>query len=339
MFLSVCVAVSLGRRLVPWTIVDLQSEDRTFQTLFTQMKAGRFQCVQVGDELKRATVSQVMVGKDKDQLMIASATQSVFSICEEFGKYIKFVVEINEQAAGSSLQSLSTTPNAFQVMFMAQRQLQQGDNGVPFGIPVKTNKDRMFNDLVHLMKELGVRWTNPNAYAIPFLKKLCDVLWYIDGHHNTIGERGCKVPTMFAKFSGYNCPEKHKHRKRELENLRSSELRSHSLSLQDLLQASWFQRECFKQLKQATEDLMMSLNSYAEHLQEKVKYQKLHHQLNTVQPSPLCNDTSHVKFIPKASTPTQSSLVPLQDVLLSKEVYEPVCLVEFTPGDRRQRYK
>ena len=50
MFLSVCVAVSLGRRLVPWTIVDLQSEDRTFQTLFTQMKAGRFQCVQVGDE-------------------------------------------------------------------------------------------------------------------------------------------------------------------------------------------------------------------------------------------------------------------------------------------------
>ena len=33
MFLSVCVAVSLGKRLVPWTIVDLQSEDRTFQTL------------------------------------------------------------------------------------------------------------------------------------------------------------------------------------------------------------------------------------------------------------------------------------------------------------------
>jgi len=42
MFLSVCVAVSL-RRLVPWTIVDLPSEDRTFQTLFTEMKAGRFQ--------------------------------------------------------------------------------------------------------------------------------------------------------------------------------------------------------------------------------------------------------------------------------------------------------
>ena len=73
-------------------------------------------------------------------------------------------------------------------MFMAQRQLQQGDSGAPFGILVKTNKDRMYNDLVRLMKELGVRWTNPNAYAVPFLNKLCDVLWYIDGNHNMIGE-------------------------------------------------------------------------------------------------------------------------------------------------------
>ena len=99
---------------------------------------------------------------------------------------------------------------------------------------------------------------------------------------------------MFAKFSGNNCPEKHKHRKRALENLWSSDLRSHSLSLQDLLQVSWFQREYFKQLKQTTEGLMMSLNSYAEYLQEN----KLHHQL-TVQPSPLCNDASHGKSYSK----------------------------------------
>ena len=101
--------------------------------------------------------------------MITSVTQSVFNVCEEFGNYIQFVVEIDEQAVGSSLQNLSTTPNTFQVMFMAQRQLQQGDNGVPFGIPVKTNKDRVYNDLVRLMRELGVRWTNLNAYAVPFL--------------------------------------------------------------------------------------------------------------------------------------------------------------------------
>ena len=41
------------------------------------------------DELKRATVSQVMVGSDKDKLMVTGANQSVSGICEEFGKYIK----------------------------------------------------------------------------------------------------------------------------------------------------------------------------------------------------------------------------------------------------------
>ena len=97
-------------------------------------------------------------------------------------------MEIDEQAAGSSLQSLSTTPSAFQIMFMAQRQLHQCNNGVPFGIPVKTNKGRMYNDLVRLMKELGMRLTNPNAYAVHFLNKLCDVIWYINGHHNAIRE-------------------------------------------------------------------------------------------------------------------------------------------------------
>ena len=59
------------------------------------MKARHFQYVQVGDELKRATIFQVLVGKDKDQLMITSSTQSVLNVCEDFGKYIKFVVEIN----------------------------------------------------------------------------------------------------------------------------------------------------------------------------------------------------------------------------------------------------
>ena len=58
----------------------------------------------MNDELKRATLSQVLVGSNKDKLMVTSASQSVFNVCEEFGKYVKFVVEIGEQAA--PLQSL-----------------------------------------------------------------------------------------------------------------------------------------------------------------------------------------------------------------------------------------
>ena len=54
MYLSLCVTVSLGRRLVQWTIIDIQGEDRTFHTLFNEVKAGKFECIEVIDELKRA---------------------------------------------------------------------------------------------------------------------------------------------------------------------------------------------------------------------------------------------------------------------------------------------
>ena len=62
--------------------------------------------------------------------------QAVFNVCEEFGK---FVVEIGEQAA--PLQSLNPTKNAFAIMVAAQRQIQQGDNGVPLTTAVSSSKD------------------------------------------------------------------------------------------------------------------------------------------------------------------------------------------------------
>ena len=179
-----------------------------------------------------------------------------------------------------------------------------------------------------------MKWFDPNLYAVPFLKKLFDTLWYINGHHQTIAEHATKIPTLFSAFSGYNCPEKHKHRKRTLENLRASELRSHLLSLQGIPQASWFRKESFTALREATEDLMVSLNSF---LHEKVKCQKIHHQMS--QPSPLQDDSFHIQYLPKSFVPTPTSLLPLQEVLLSKDTYDLVCLVDFTPGDRRQRYK
>ena len=40
--------------------------------------AGKFDCVEVNDELKRARLSVVLVGSDKDKLMVTTVSQSVF---------------------------------------------------------------------------------------------------------------------------------------------------------------------------------------------------------------------------------------------------------------------
>ena len=55
----------------------------------TKIKAGKFDCVEVTDELKRATLTQALVGSDKEKLMITSVSQSVCCVCGEFGKYFR----------------------------------------------------------------------------------------------------------------------------------------------------------------------------------------------------------------------------------------------------------
>jgi len=62
-----------------------------------------------------------------------------------------------------------------------------------------------------VMQEMGVRSTDPQSYGVPFLENLCTALWYIGGHHSTISEKALKVPEIFSHFTGFNCPEKHKH--------------------------------------------------------------------------------------------------------------------------------
>ena len=87
---------------------------------------------------------------------------------------------------------------------------------------------------------MGVKWSDPSVFGAAFLKNLRDVLQYIDSHHDTIAAKVPEVSKLIAKFSGYNCPQAHKHRKHTKGNLSCSEISQHALVLQDNLQASWF---------------------------------------------------------------------------------------------------
>ena len=254
--------------------------------LFTAIKQGRFESVPTSPELQAANLIQVAVGDSRDALMNTSPTQSVVNVCETFGKFVKFTVEVDGESCSSTTHSTTsvTNPtssnNAFQVLMAAQQSRQLGDNGLPFAVNVKTNKDRLYNNLISLMKELGIKWNDPKAYGEPFLKRLCDVLWYIDGHHHTIAEHSPNIPSLLSNFTGYNCPQLHKHRKRTLTNLKSSDLHSYAAMLLDSLQTSWMKKDAFLKLREAVEGLLKCLKSHATYLDEKCKYQKLHHLMD-----------------------------------------------------------
>lgn len=121
----------------------------------------------------------------------------------QFGNYIRFSVDLSQE---DSECSPITLPNAFSIMAASQRRLQLGDNGLPFPEKVKDDQDHLYNDLIGLMREMGVKWSDPDVFGAVFLKQLRDVLWYIDGHHDTIFAKVPEVRKVFVKFTGYNCP-------------------------------------------------------------------------------------------------------------------------------------
>lgn len=50
---------------------------------------------------------------------------------------------------------------------------------------------------------MGIKWSDPATFGAPFVKKLQEALWYIDGHHETIREKAPRIPEVFARFTGY----------------------------------------------------------------------------------------------------------------------------------------
>ena len=344
MLLSVSVVIALRRRLVSWSIIEAAEVDLTFEMLFEEIKSGKFDCVPLSEDLRRARLLQVAVGNSRDTLMTTSPTQSVINVCESFGKYLKYTVEINllvsiatSSTTGVATGSAVVLRNAFQVLMAAQRQKQSGDNGLPFAVQEKNSKDRLYNDLISLMKELDVKWNDPETHGEPFLRKLCDILWYLDGHHGTIAEHSPKIPELFSKFVGYNCPELHKHHKRTHCNLRSTDLHSYSMMLLDILHTSWIKKDVYQMLQEAVEGLMKSLKSHATYLNDKSKYQRLHHLAD--HPSATPEDSSYTKYLIKSRHSVSAKLLPLQSALESSTVYTPLSLIEYAPGDRKQRYK
>ena len=88
---------------------------------------------------------------------------------------------------------------------------------------------------------------------------LTDVLWYVDGHHDTLASQSCCMPHLFHSLVGYNVPELSKHRKRASTNLSSSLLDSYSQQLYQCLFAHYWEQDQFFTLRTAVEGLACTL--------------------------------------------------------------------------------
>ena len=175
-----------------------------------------------------------------------------------------------------------------------------------------------------------------NSTGSSFVMALTDCLWYIDGGHTAVMEsRSCKVPLEFAQFTGYNIPEKSKHRKREAGNLSADALDSHSTILNKFLLQPWFERSIWKPMKSTVCILADALAKYALYLQSKsVEIQGNHEKTESVRS---VSDAESFCFIERSAwvKPTfNARFKTLQDHLDSSKDFEPLFVTFVSSKDQ-----
>jgi len=132
-------------------------------------------------------------------------------------------------------------------------------------------KDKLYNAVVENLRQCGLQWRSDEVESIGvnFVKSLTEVLWYIDGHHDTFSTRGYHIPPCFTNFQGYNVPELSKQPKCAACNMSAAALEALAQKLFCLLQANYFMREGWGVMRGECEELAHSLQKYVQTLQEK----------------------------------------------------------------------
>ena len=185
------------------------------------------------------------------------------------------------------------------------------------------------NDLVFENSEI-------DSQGESLVQDLTNILWYIDGYHERLMERGCRIPPLFAEFVGYNVPQLLKHRKRQIGNLSSEVLQQHSRQLFLNLQSQFWQHPTWQMFHIDVEPLGRVLRDYVNYLLHKYKQMKLHHNFS----EPIRNVGDNLTFVVlPVSTVLLHSFKNIGDALKAKQNYELTALLDLIPDEPSKRYR
>ena len=324
------VAKEDSKTLLGWEIIRCLFPEATFETLFRKKLLPRINPLPCPRD--QVQLESCFVGKEKHQLDKMSVDLPIADVVTMFGPYIKFFVTFAHQAP--DLVPCPPVLQAFDVMMLAQRSLSVPT--APSRILSCSKKDDLYNAVVGLLEQENLKLVAGDANGKCLLKSLTNVLWYIDGRHESLEKRSCQVPVIFPQFQGYNQPELSKHRKREHTNMTSSELKALASDLFTILMCSFWKQPQWLAFKLHVEGLAKCLVDYSDYLDESNKKMKLRH-LSTVPSRQLTNNLS-ISFLPLTEL-QPSKLDDLNMALSSAEDFEYIDVGECSPSDAHKKYK
>ena len=229
----------------------------------------------IPDEYRTSSV-EATVGKTKSDMIHVSPQCCISDVVSALGQYVEFSVEVAGPGGADGVPSTSVseqaqnsgTQNAFMLLMASSRQTAS----LPSKWEIKTpnKKLEMKNYVIDFLENNKLGWDPSHAQqcGTAFVNTLVDSLWYIDGSHKTLSDRGYPIPAMFDAFEGYNKPEARKKRKRSHENLTASELEVHSSALFSVAGSSYMKHQNWRSVREAVLRLAENFRRYSDYLKK-----------------------------------------------------------------------
>ena len=322
---NTCV-ISTTTRLhyLNWTILSVDNELYSIQDFF--------ECSVKPRIITANNISSVAacIGPDKQSLDSVDTDLQLVLVIKSFGHFLKYIVDCDppvvateiEESVHSSVPHNNTITNSFTFVEL---------------IHEKNKKDKLFNDIITFLKSWNVSVKSCELdSARKLITLLCNILWYIDGHHHVFQERATDLPAIFKQFINYNSPHLSKHRKRLTCNISAEQLHEFALDITIILHCDFFDRPEWIEFKDEIISLSESLSSYARYLNQKAKRMNLYHR----SPTPIRELSSNLKlkFILPSVVPPPS-LHHIDAVLVSKSEYEYESFTHLLPSDSTQKHR
>ncbi len=223
--------------------------------------------LRIPDEYQDSEVA-VKAAKSRSDMILVSFDCPVAEVVSSLGQYMDFVVS-TKPAAQETKTLPSTRPtvrDACSVLMESSRSCHTLPQ--KWQILVPNRKLSLKNDMIDFLDKNRLGWSASHAQQCgkSFVNILGEVMWNIDGNHQTLYDRGHGVPALFAQFKGYNLPTKHKKRKIDEGRLKSTELLSHSSSLFVLAGNSYMKFRQWSSVREAILQLAEDLRKHAAYL-------------------------------------------------------------------------
>ena len=222
---------------------------------------------------------------------------------------------------------------------MMQASRRQSASGLPEKVSQpRNNKQKLRNDCIAFLteRELFLLGGEISGSGEALIKAMVDTFWHIDGQHDAFRERNLTIPTCFRGFSGYNVPERAKHRKRERSNLSSQQLQVCADALFGCLQGVYWERTGWSELRTDVEVLATTLSKYVEYLQSRCEAMKRAH----MSPLPVRQISENIVFsyLP-TSTVVDSCHLELDNRLSELDMHEHLLVEDVFQADPRHKYE